>query len=98
MATIEGAKALHLENEIGSIEAGKKADMVLLDLDTYSNSYSDSDETIYSDIVFSSTAENVRCVMVDGRWLVKERQSTVYDHMEIVSNGKKELANLLKRI
>ncbi len=98
MATIEGAKALHLENEVGSIEVGKKADLVLIDLDSYSNSYSDSDESIYSDIVFSSTSENVKSVMVDGKWLMKDRQSLVYDQKEIVAKGKEELKNLLKRL
>ena len=98
MATIDGAKALHLQDEVGSIEVGKKADLVLIDLDSYSNTYSDSDETIYSDIVFSSTPENVRSVMVDGRWLVKERQSTVYDQEKIVSKGKEELNELLQRL
>ena len=96
MATIEGAKALHLQNEVGSIEIGKKADLVLIDLDSYSNSY--SDDSIYSDIVFSSTTENVRSVMVDGRWVVKERESSVYDQREIISKGKEELKNLLKRL
>ncbi|HSW53598.1 MAG TPA: amidohydrolase family protein [Ignavibacteriaceae bacterium] len=98
MATIDGAKALHLQDEVGSIEVGKKADLVLIDLDSYSNSYSESDESIYSDIVFSSTTENVRSVMVDGRWLVKERQSTVYDQEKIVSKGKEELNELLQRL
>jgi cytosine/adenosine deaminase-related metal-dependent hydrolase len=98
MATIEGAKALHIQDEVGSIEVGKKADLVLIDLDSYSNSYTDSDESIYSDIVFSSTTENVRSVMVDGRWLIKERESLVYDQKEIISNGKEELKNLLKRL
>jgi 5-methylthioadenosine/S-adenosylhomocysteine deaminase len=98
MATIEGAKALHLQNDIGSIEVGKKADLVLIDLDSYLNSYSDSDDSIYSDIVFSSSTENVRSVMVDGQWKVKERESLVYDQREIISNGKEELQLLLKRI
>ena len=98
MATIEGAKALHLQNEVGSIEVGKKADLVLIDLDSYSNSYSDSDESVYSDLVFSSTTENVRSVMVDGRWIIKERDSLVYDQGEIISKGKVELKNLLKRL
>jgi cytosine/adenosine deaminase-related metal-dependent hydrolase len=98
MATIEGAKALHLQDEVGSIEVGKKADLVLIDLDSYSNSYSDSDDSIYSDIVFSSTIGNVRSVMVDGRWLVKERESLVYDQKEIISKGKEELKFLIKRI
>lgn len=98
MATIGGAKALHLQDEVGSIEAGKKADLVLLDLDSYSNSYSDSNEAVYSDIVFSSTTENVKSVMVDGKWLVKERESLAYDQKELVSKGKEELTKLLKRI
>ncbi len=91
-------KLLHLQKEVGSIEVGKKADLVLIDLDSYSNSYSDSDESIYSDIVFSSTTDNVRSVMVDGQWLVKERQSIVYDQREIISKGKEGLKNLLKRL
>jgi len=98
MATIEGAKALHIQNEVGSIEMGKKADLLLIDLDSYSNSYSDSDETVYSDIVFSSTTENVKSVMVDGKWLVKDRQSLVYDQREIFSKGKEELQNLFSRL
>jgi len=97
MATIEGAKALHLENEVGSIEVGKKADLVLIDLDSYSNSFTDSNESVYSDIVFSSTSENVKSVMVDGRWLIKERESLVYDQKEIISEGREELTKLLKR-
>lgn len=98
MATIEGAKALHIQNEVGSIEVSKKADLVLIDLDSCTNSYSDSDESIYSDIVFSSTTENVRSVMVDGRWLIKGRESLVYDQKEIISKGREELTKLMKRI
>ena len=98
MATIEGAKALHLQDEIGSIEVGKKADLVLIDLDSYSNSYAYSDETVYSDIVFSSTTKNVKGVMVDGNWLIKDRQSMVYDQQELITKGKEELSELLKRV
>jgi cytosine/adenosine deaminase-related metal-dependent hydrolase len=98
MATIEGAKALHLQDEVGSIEVGKKADLVLIDLDYYSNSYSDSDECVYSDIVFSSTTENVKSVMVDGKWLVKNRESLVYDQQGLIANGKEQLKELLKRV
>jgi len=98
MATIEGAKALHIENEVGSIEVGKKADLILIDLDSYSNSYSNSDETVYSDIVYSSTTENVNSVMIDGKWLVKDRKSLIYDQDEIVAKGGEELNQFLKRV
>lgn len=98
MATIEGAKALHIESEVGSIEIGKKADLVLIDLDSYSNSYSDSDEYVYSDIVFASTTENVKSVMVDGSWLVRDKHSLVYDQQELIAKAKEELMELLKRL
>lgn len=98
MATIEGAKALHIENEVGSIEVGKKADLVLIDLDSYSNSYFDSDKSVYSDIVYSSSTENIKSVIVEGRWIVKDRKSLVYDQDEIAAKGKEELNQLLKRV
>jgi 5-methylthioadenosine/S-adenosylhomocysteine deaminase len=98
MATIEGANALHLQNETGSIEVGKKADLVLIDLDSYSNNCSDDEDAIYSDIVFSSSSENIKSVMVGGRWVVKERESLVYDQQELLLKGRKELKELLKRI
>jgi len=98
MATIEGAKALHLQDEIGSIEIGKKADLVLIDLDSYSNSYSDNNDAVYSDIVFSSTSENIKSVMVDGKWVVKEKVSLIYDQEELLLKGKEELYELLKRV
>ena len=53
LATIEGAKALNLENEIGSIEKGKKADLVLINLDEGFNPVYESDENVYSKLVYS---------------------------------------------
>ncbi len=98
MATIEGAKALHIDNETGSIEEGKKADLVLIDLDNPYKVYSDDEEHIYSNIVYSSSREDVIHVMVDGKWVVKDGVSMVYDEFRIYHNGLDELAKLLKRI
>ena len=97
LATIEGAKALHLGHQVGSIEVGKKADLILLDIDQANNSLLNDDANIYSDIVYSSTKNNVSEVMIDGKWVVKESRSPLYDPDELTSNGKKELAELLKR-
>ncbi|MEP0861142.1 MAG: amidohydrolase family protein [Ignavibacterium sp.] len=98
LATIEGAKALHLENEIGSIEIGKKADLVLLNLNSFNNSYVENENSIYSDIVYSSGMNNVHSVIVDGKWLVKEFKSLVYDESEITQNAKSELQKLFGRV
>jgi len=98
IATIEGAKALHLEDEIGSIEIGKKADILLIDLNYYLNSVSDNDNHIYSDIVYSSGAQNVNSVMINGRWIVKDGESLVYDKSNLIYSGQRELKNLLNRL
>ncbi|MEJ5261541.1 MAG: amidohydrolase family protein [Ignavibacterium sp.] len=98
LATIEGAKALHLQDEIGSIEIGKKADMVLINLNSIFNSYVEDEKSIYSDIVYSSGLNNIHSVIVEGKWLVKDYQSLVYDESEIVSEANSELKKLLKRV
>jgi cytosine/adenosine deaminase-related metal-dependent hydrolase len=98
LATIEGAKALHLQNEIGSIEVGKKADLALLDLSTNVHSISESDESIYSDIVYSSSSDSVHSVMVEGEWKVLNKNSLLYDQNELNYNSKTELKKLLKRV
>lgn len=96
MATIDGANALHLGNEVGSIETGKFADIVLLDLNTPTNSLGENN--VYSDIVFCSNQQNVKCVMINGEWKVRESDSLIYDRDEIIAGGKQELESLLSRI
>jgi 5-methylthioadenosine/S-adenosylhomocysteine deaminase len=70
MATLRGARALHLEKEIGSIEKGKRADLVIVDLD-------DLNQTpfynIYSDLVYAAKAADVRTVIVEGRVIMRDR-------------------------
>lgn len=98
LATIEGAKALHLQNEIGSIEVGKKADLVLLDLNTNVHSMSENEEAIYSNMVYSSSSDSVHSVMVEGEWKVLKNKSLLYDQNELNSTSKDELKKLLKRV
>jgi len=98
LATIEGAKSLHIENETGSIETGKKADLVLIDLDSSRHSLSEDDKDIYSDIVFASSSQNISDVMVDGKWLVRKGKSVNYDQEELVGTGKSQLKKLLERL
>jgi len=98
LATIEGAKALHLENEVGSIEIGKKADLVLMDLNSYVNSVSDNDEQVFSNLVYSSGTSNVRSVMIGGKWVVSNGKSLIYDKNKLRVDGINELKDLLKRM
>jgi len=98
LATIEGAKALHLENEVGSIEIGKKADLVLIDLNSYVNSVVDNDKQVYSNIVYSSGTNNVRFVMIDGKWIVTDGESLIYDKSKLREDSITELKELFKRM
>ncbi len=94
LATLGGARALGLANAVGSIEPGKKADLVLLDLRRVWNPL---EGDIYSSIVYSSGPENVDSVMIDGKWVFRRAEFTGFDPSELVSRGKHELRLLLDR-
>ncbi len=92
MATIEGAKALGLQNQIGSIEKGKKADLVFCRLDAV---HSIPFENIYSKVVYSTKSSDVNHLMIDGHWVMQDRQLTTFDVGEIILKSKEELKNFI---
>jgi 5-methylthioadenosine/S-adenosylhomocysteine deaminase len=71
MATIRGARALHMDKRIGSIEAGKAADVVIIDFD-------DLNQTpyfnVYSHLVYATKANDVRTVIINGRIVMLDRR------------------------
>ncbi len=66
MATIDGARCLNWEKEIGSLEIGKKADLVAIDLDT-PHTHPPNVENIYAQIVYAARSSDVRLTVIDGR-------------------------------
>ncbi|MCK6613995.1 MAG: amidohydrolase family protein [Ignavibacteriaceae bacterium] len=98
LATINGAKALGIEHLTGSIELGKKADLVLLNLNKNGFAAKDDPELVCSKIVYSAGQEDVDTVIADGRILVEGGVSRVYDAGEVFSHGKRELNTLLGRL
>jgi 5-methylthioadenosine/S-adenosylhomocysteine deaminase len=70
MATIEGATALGMERRIGSLEAGKLADMITLDLN---QPHAWPHYDLFAQVVYASKSADVRDVMVNGRWLLRDR-------------------------
>jgi 5-methylthioadenosine/S-adenosylhomocysteine deaminase len=98
MATIGGATVLGMEKEIGSLEAGKRADIVLLDLRRVWNPLGLSGpSSVYSSIVFSASPANVSAVMADGRWLFRGGTHQSIDEEQALRDGREELSRLLKR-
>ncbi len=71
MATIVGARALHLEQEIGSIEVGKRADLIVVDLDAL---HQTPRYNIYSHLVYATKSTDVRHVVIEGRVVMRDRR------------------------
>jgi 5-methylthioadenosine/S-adenosylhomocysteine deaminase len=76
MATHLGARALHLEHLIGSLEPGKRADLALVDMSVLHTlpEFKRSPDSIYSRLVYSAQPTDVCDVMVNGRWLMRDRE------------------------
>lgn len=84
MATLNGARALGLEAEIGSLEPGKSADLVAVDLN-----YPETQPVYHpvSQLVYACGREQVRHVWVAGRQLLKDRQPTCLDGADILARA-----------
>jgi len=82
MATVWGAKVLGLEKEIGTIEVGKKADIITLDL---RKPHLVPLYNPLSTIVYSASGADVKDVIVNGRVLMKDRAFTALDAEEVMA-------------
>jgi 5-methylthioadenosine/S-adenosylhomocysteine deaminase len=71
MATIGGARALHLENLIGSLEPGKRADICLVDFDNLNQT---PFYNVYSSLVYATKADDVRTVIIDGKVVMRDKR------------------------
>jgi len=99
LATLGGARTLALEKEIGSIEAGKRADLVLLDLQKpWNPSRLTTASDLYSAVVYTGSPANVDSVMVDGSWLYRKGLHQRLDDERAVSQAREELKALLQRV
>jgi 5-methylthioadenosine/S-adenosylhomocysteine deaminase len=95
MATIRGARALHLESEIGSIEKGKRADLVVVDLD-------DLNQTpiynVYSNLVYATKADDVRTVIIEGRVVMRDRRLLTLDEADIKARARVFREQIIKSL
>ena len=84
MATINGARALHLEKNIGSLETGKKADLILVDIGA---PHATPMYDVYSELVYALKASDVRTVVIAGKIVMKDRQMLTLDEKEILAKA-----------
>ncbi|XP_019155758.1 PREDICTED: uncharacterized protein LOC109152513 isoform X2 [Ipomoea nil] len=94
MVTINGAKSVLWDKEIGSLEVGKKADMIVV------NPFSWSMMPIHdciSSLVYSMRTENIVSVICNGRWIMKDKKILTVDEAEVLDAAKHASIELLRR-
>jgi cytosine/adenosine deaminase-related metal-dependent hydrolase len=96
MATRAGARTLGLEEEIGSIEVGKRADLIVVD-GNRPHLVPGTDEDPYSTLVYAARGADVRTTIVDGEVLVDDRRPARVDVAEIVAAARVEARRLAGR-
>ncbi len=85
MATIDGARALHMEKEIGSLEAGKKADLILISLDE-PNAVPMYD--VYAQIAYSLKGSDVETVVIGGRVVMRSHKLLTVDEVAVLEKAR----------
>ena len=94
LATINGARALGLEHEIGSLEAGKKADLVVVDLNRL---HTVPSMNPVSTLVYAATGGEVEMVVVDGQVVVEQGNLLTMDEDEVIEQAHRHAVQLYQR-
>ncbi len=94
VATLGGAKALKLKNVIGSLEVGKRADIILIDFD---KPHLKPFHNVYANIVYSAKGSDVDTVIVDGRILMEQGELKTVDEEKVMREAEKRAFNLTTR-
>jgi len=89
MATIGGARALHVGEFIGSLEPGKRADLVVVDLRGVHNTpkFARDPLALYAQLVYATKGSDVRDTMCQGRWLMRERALLTLDEQGLIAEA-----------
>jgi 5-methylthioadenosine/S-adenosylhomocysteine deaminase len=89
MATRLGAQALHIGHLTGSLEVGKRADLILVDVSPVHNtpSFKRSSDNTYAQIVYAGKSTDVSDVMVNGKWLMRDRQLLTLKEDELIAQA-----------
>ncbi|MFY9608279.1 MAG: 5'-deoxyadenosine deaminase [Blastocatellia bacterium] len=95
MGTIDGARAVGLEGEIGSIEVGKRADLTLFDLRELRTTPCPDP---VSAIVYAAEAANITTVIIDGRIVLRDRKLTTMNEQEVIRDAREMSALIYQRL
>ena len=93
MATIDGAKAMGLDSEIGTVEPGKKADLSVVRLDRL---HSTPASDVVSALLYSAEADDVDAVIIDGELVMRDRKLLTINEAETMTTANVEAEKLMK--
>jgi len=81
LATISGARALHMADKTGSLEAGKRADLAIVEMEGIHNQpqFNNHADAVYSRLIYAAKSSDVADVMCNGRWLMRDRTLLTID-------------------
>jgi 5-methylthioadenosine/S-adenosylhomocysteine deaminase len=94
MATIDGARALGLGQEIGSIETGKRADVIVVGLDRI---HSSPARDVISTLVYSAQPTDVQTAIINGRMVMRAGELTTLNELSVIQNANREAGSLVER-
>ena len=94
MATIDGARALGLADEIGSIEVGKRADVIVVDLNRL---HAAPGTDVVSSLVYSAQSSDVRTSIIDGRVVMRDGELKTMDETAVIADANREAKALTER-
>ncbi len=89
MATINGAKAIHMDHITGSLEPGKRADLIAVDISPVHNAprFRRDPDGIYAQLVYASKSTDVKDVMVNGKWTMQDAKLTTLDESALLEEA-----------
>jgi len=96
MATRMGAEAIHIGHITGSLEVGKRADLILFDIDTIHNSpcFRHDSHGVYSQIVYAGKSTDITDVMINGKWVMQDRVIQGIDERALIDESHKYAAKI----
>lgn len=94
MATMDGAKTVLWDNEIGSLEVGKKADIIIIDPCSWTMT---PVHDCISSLVYCMRTENIVSVICNGKWIMKDKKILTVDEGEVILQAKQASKQILER-
>jgi cytosine/adenosine deaminase-related metal-dependent hydrolase len=97
MVTVDAAKALGMDEELGTLEPGKRADIVLVDLGRDMFAQPGAHTNAYCRLVYEASTSNIACTIINGNIVYRDGQVVGCDEKALVEQANTELVRILEK-